>query len=137
MVGEVGSWRLGRAAYLRWWMRGFIDCARRIRWRGGPDPRSAGIGANPELRAVIQDGLKSAQSPAGCVVAARTGRNGPCPRTIYQALYVQARGGLRREVASWLRTGRVQRRPQRRLGQRQQWMATPMIAISERPAEVP
>ena len=55
--------------------------------------------------------------------------------TIYQALYVQARGGLRREVAAWLRTGRAQRRPHQRPDQRQQRMAHPMIMISERPAE--
>ncbi|MCW2722246.1 MAG: family transposase, partial [Pseudonocardia sp.] len=33
--------------------------------------------------------------------------------TIYQALYLQARGGLRREVAAALRTGRARRRPRR------------------------
>jgi IS30 family transposase len=59
--------------------------------------------------------------------------------TIYQALYVQAyvqaKGGLRREVASWLRTGRVQRRPHRRADERRARMATPMVMISERPAE--
>ena len=56
--------------------------------------------------------------------------------TIYQALYVQAKGSLRREVASWLRTGHVQRRRQRRPGERQPRMASPMVMISERPPEV-
>jgi hypothetical protein len=36
-----------------------------------------------------------------------------CPETIYQALYPQARGGLRREVAAALRTGRTRRKPHR------------------------
>ena len=31
------------------------------------------------------------------------------PETVYQAIYVQARGGLRREVAVALRTGRTRR----------------------------
>ena len=38
------------------------------------------------------------------------------PETIYQAVYVQARGGLRREVAAALRTGRTRRKPHRRPG---------------------
>src|SRR5918998_1477237 len=38
--------------------------------------------------------------------------------TIYQSLYVQARGALRRELAACLRTGRAMRRPSRSAGQR-------------------
>ncbi|EOD63140.1 transposase, ISlxx5 [Amycolatopsis vancoresmycina DSM 44592] len=56
--------------------------------------------------------------------------------TIYQALYRQARGGLRREVAGWLRTGRIARRPHIRPDQRRPRMSTPMVMISDRPPEV-
>ena len=34
-----------------------------------------------------------------------------CHKTIYQALYVQGRGGLRRELAKCLSTGRTARKP--------------------------
>ena len=53
--------------------------------------------------------------------------------TIYQALYVQGRGELRRELARCLRTGRAKRRPRHRgqnIGQ-----IRDMVMISERPAE--
>ena len=40
------------------------------------------------------------------------------PETIYQALYVQSRGALRRDLAKCLRTGRALRQPGRRAGQR-------------------
>ncbi len=56
--------------------------------------------------------------------------------TIYQALYLQARGGLRREVAAALRTGRARRRPCRDTRTRQSRFLDPMVMISERPAEV-
>ena len=56
--------------------------------------------------------------------------------TIYQALYVQGRGELRRELAKCLRTGRAVRRPQRRPDQRRSRFQSPMLMISERPAEV-
>ena len=36
------------------------------------------------------------------------------PETIYQSLYVQARGGLKRELTAYLRTGRSMRKPRRR-----------------------
>jgi IS30 family transposase len=53
--------------------------------------------------------------------------------TIYQSLYVQARGELRRELARCLRTGRTHRKPQ---GSGQQYTPIPgMVMISERPAE--
>jgi IS30 family transposase len=56
--------------------------------------------------------------------------------TIYQALYVQARGGLRREVADALRTGRIRRKPRRSSEHRRERFTDPMVMISERPAEI-
>jgi IS30 family transposase len=54
--------------------------------------------------------------------------------TIYQSLFVQGRGELRRELTRCLRTGRTQRRPQGRAEYRGQLPG--MVMISERPAEV-
>jgi transposase, IS30 family len=53
--------------------------------------------------------------------------------TIYQALYVQGRGELRRELARCLRTGRAKRRPRGRDGR--SGHIKDMVMISERPAE--
>lgn len=58
------------------------------------------------------------------------------PETIYQALYVQGRGELRRELSRCLRTGRAVRKPQRQPGQRRSRFVDPMLMISERPAEI-
>jgi IS30 family transposase len=55
--------------------------------------------------------------------------------TIYQALYVQGRGALRRELTTALRTGRAIRKPRRRADQRRTRGRTDMVMISERPAE--
>jgi IS30 family transposase len=57
------------------------------------------------------------------------------PETIYQSLYVQGRGALRRELAACLRTGRALRKPRRKDGERRGRIAG-MVMISERPAEV-
>jgi IS30 family transposase len=54
---------------------------------------------------------------------------------IYQALYVQGRGALRRELAACLRTGRALRVPQARTRGRGKAFVSPEIMISERPAE--
>ncbi len=54
---------------------------------------------------------------------------------IYQALYVESRGALRRELVACLRTGRALRVPRAR-AQRQAWAhVTPEVLIIERPAE--
>ncbi len=54
---------------------------------------------------------------------------------IYQALYIQARGALQRELILCLRTGRALRVPRAR-SKRQAWAhVTPAVMISQRPAE--
>ena len=58
------------------------------------------------------------------------------PETIYQALYFQARGGLKREVQAALRTGRTRRKPHKDPQQRQSRFVDPMVMISDRPPEV-
>ena len=54
---------------------------------------------------------------------------------IYQALYVQGRGALRRELTACLRTGRALRVPRARSRRRGKSFVTPEIMISERSAE--
>ena len=54
---------------------------------------------------------------------------------IYQALYVQGRGALRRELVACLRTGRALRVPRARTQGRRKSFVSPEVMISERPAE--
>ena len=55
---------------------------------------------------------------------------------IYQSLYIQGRGALKRELVWCLRTGRALRAPRER-SRRKTWAhVTPETLISERPAEV-
>src|SRR6202044_3463294 len=54
---------------------------------------------------------------------------------IYQALYVQGRGALRRELTACLRTGRALRVPRARTRGRGKKSVGPEVMISERPAE--
>jgi len=55
---------------------------------------------------------------------------------IYQSLYVQGRGALRRELTACLRTGRALRVPRARSRGRGKSFIVPEVTISERPAEV-
>jgi IS30 family transposase len=54
---------------------------------------------------------------------------------IYQALFVQGRGALRRELTACLRSGRVLRTPRARTRGRNKAFVSPEIMISKRPAE--
>jgi transposase, IS30 family len=54
---------------------------------------------------------------------------------IYQALYVQGRGALRRELVACLRTGRALRVPRARTQGRGKKFVSSQVMISERPAE--
>jgi transposase, IS30 family len=54
---------------------------------------------------------------------------------IYQSLYIQGRGALKRELVACLRTGRALRVPRARTRARGKKFVMPEIMISERPAE--
>ncbi len=54
---------------------------------------------------------------------------------IYQALYVQVRGALKRELVACLRTGHALRVPRARTRGRGKKFVTQDLLISERPAE--
>jgi IS30 family transposase len=54
---------------------------------------------------------------------------------IYQALYIQGRGALRRELTACLRTGRALRVPRARTQGRGKKFVTEEVMISQRPAE--
>jgi IS30 family transposase len=124
--------------YNRWYYRPHAAQARADARR--PRPKPGKIGQNPELRDFIQDHLERRWSPEQICQALRT-RYLERPEmhvvheTIYQALYVQGRGELRRELAKALRTGRAMRRPHHQSYKRQPRMAKDMVMISERPAE--
>jgi len=108
------------------------------RRRARPKPRK--LDADPELHAAVQDGLNQKWSPEQISNKLRTDfPDRPELRvsteTIYQSLYVQGRGPLRRELAGALRSGRARRRPQRDPQRRRSRFVDPMVMISERPAE--
>ncbi|WP_193373303.1 IS30 family transposase [Nocardiopsis xinjiangensis] len=108
--------------------------ARRLR------PKSGKIGANPLLREVVQGWLARKWSPEQISHQLRlrfpdSAEMHVSHETIYQALYVQGRGELRRELTRALRTGRGLRKPHRRPDQRIPRFPHPMAMISERPPE--
>lgn len=55
---------------------------------------------------------------------------------IYQALYIQGRGALKRDLVACLRTGRALRVPRARSQSKPGGHVTPDVVLSERPAEV-
>jgi IS30 family transposase len=95
----------------------------------------------PWLWAEVQGLLRTKKwSPAQ--IAARLRRDHPdepdwwvSGESIYMAVYVQAKGELRKELASCLRSGRVRRRPRGRSAPGGPGLRD-MVNISERPAEI-
>jgi len=103
-------------------------------------PKPAKLATNLPLRRRVQDRLNLDHSPEQ--IARRLREEFPddpemwvSHETIYQSLYVQSRGGLKRELTRHLRTGRTVRKPQRHGDQRRERFAG-MVMISDRPAEV-
>ncbi|WP_373466926.1 IS30 family transposase [Streptomyces umbrinus] len=105
-----------------------------------PRPKPGKIGQSAELRDFVQDHLTLRWSPEQICHALRI-RFPSRPEmhvtheTIYQALYVQGRGELRRELARALRSGRARRRPHRQAYKRQPRSIPNMVMVSDRPAE--
>jgi IS30 family transposase len=103
-------------------------------------PKTAKLAGNGELRGLVAGRLKQKWSPEQVSTWLR--REFPdrpemqvSHETIYQSIYVQGRGALRKELASCLRTGRALRKPRRKEGERRGKIPG-MVMISERPAEV-
>ncbi|MFJ5553007.1 IS30 family transposase [Streptomyces sp. NPDC093225] len=122
----------------RWHYRPYAAQARADARRRRPKPGK--IRRNPELRDFVQAGLARRWSPQQICQALRmTFPDRPemhvVHETVYQALYIQGRGELRREVARALRSGRTRRKPQRQADCRQPRFKDPMVMISDRPAE--
>ena len=102
-------------------------------------PKTAKLAANAVLRGWVQDKLEHRWSPEQ--ISAMLVREFPFDpgmrvshETIYQSIYVQGRGALRRELAVCLRTGRAVRKPRRKEGERRGRIPG-MVMLSERPAE--
>jgi transposase, IS30 family len=107
----------------------------------GRRPKPRKLAGNPELVAEVKAGLKVRWSPQQISHTLRLNHPDRAEmqvshETIYQELYVQGRGELRRELTRCLRTGRALRRPRRMPNQRGQRRITDMVMISDRPAEV-
>ena len=102
-------------------------------------PKTARLAGNRELREWVQARLKQCWSPEQISVTLRREFPGDSEmrvshEAIYQAIYVQGRGALRRELAASLRTGRALRKPRRKEDERRGRIPD-MVNISERPAE--
>jgi IS30 family transposase len=105
----------------------------------GRRPKTAKLAGDDELRGWVQGKLRKRWSPEQ--ISRRLAAEFPgrpemrvSHETIYQSLFVQGRGALRRELVKSLRTGRALRRPRRTTGERRGGIAG-MVNISERPAE--
>lgn len=106
-----------------------------------PRPKDRKLLTRPQLREFVQDKLRIHWSPEQICHALikqypTDQEMRVSPETIYQALYLQARGGLRREVQAALRRGRARRKPHNAGQDRRSRFVDPMVMISERPAEV-
>ena len=93
----------------------------------------------PRLRTAVERLLAARWSPQQ--IAHRLAMDHPddpemrvSHETIYQSLFVQTRGALRRELTRFLRTGRARRRPHRRTVGSGELVG--MVLLSDRPAAV-
>ena len=107
--------------------------------RNAKRPKPAKLATNLRLRREVQDRLKQNHSPEQISNRLREDfPNDPemqvSTETIYQSLYVQGRGALKRELVKHLRTGRAVRKPRRHANKRREQIYG-MVNIRERPPE--
>jgi IS30 family transposase len=102
-------------------------------------PKPGKLVADVELRQFVQDKLKRRWSPEQIARALRSEFPDQrdrhlVPETIYQAVYRPDLGGLCRDMPKALRTGRLRRRPRRRVDARRGRLVN-MTMIDQRPQE--
>ena len=102
-------------------------------------PKPAKLASIPALRALVEELLGQRWSPQQIAARLRLEfaddpRMQVSHETIYQSLFVQARGALRKDLARCLRSGRTRSRQQGRADNR--GTIPDMVLISERPAEI-
>jgi IS30 family transposase len=115
--------------------------AHRRAWDRARRPKPCKLASNPRLAAVVAGELTEYWSPQE--ISGRLKRDFPddeemrvSHETIYQTLFVQTRGGLRKELTAYLRTGREHRKPRPQVSGERRGKLLNMVNISERPAEV-
>ncbi len=104
-------------------------------------PRCPKLLRNDELLGYVQEKLNRRWSPEQ--ISHRLPKDHPdspemrvSTETIYQAIYVHARGTLKRDMARQLRRRRTARKPNRDPNARMSRFVDPMVPIDERPADV-
>ena len=115
--------------------------ADREAWKRARRPQMCKLASNPQLRQVVEDKLVLLWSPqqiAGWLKDAYSGDEEMrvSHETIYLTLFVQTRGGLKRELTQHLRTRRANRRPKGARPSSGKGRIVDPVMISERPAEV-
>ena len=133
-VSREVAWSGSRNGYRAW-------RAEREAIKRGRRPKPAKLAVDSRLCREVERGLRAHWSPQQ--IAARLICDYPddldmrvSHETIYRTLFVQARGALRKELATCLRTGRTQRRPHLRTERSGAGRLQNMILISDRPPEI-
>ena len=133
-ISREVAWSGSRGRYRAWWSD--AEAVNR-----GRRPKPAKLAINPRLCREVERGLLVRWSPQQ--IAARLICDYPddldmrvSHETIYRTLFVQARGALRKELTTCLRTGRAQRRPHMRIERSGAGRLQNMILISDRPPEI-
>lgn len=133
-ISREVTWSGSRHGYRAW--RADSEAIKR-----GQRPKPAKLALNARLCREVERGLRACWSPQQ--ITARLICDYPddldmriSHETIYRTLFVQARGGLRKELTAFLRTGRTQRRPHMRIEKSGAGRLQNMVLISKRPPEV-
>jgi IS30 family transposase len=123
-------------------VRGYLPhTAHRLSVTRRARPRQPKLLENAELRTFVQSRLRKKWSPQQ--ISNRLARDFPnapdmrvSTETIYQAIYVHARGELKRELGKQLRRGRIARKTRKQADARRPRFVDAMLPIADRPAEI-
>jgi len=133
-ISREVAWSGSRSEYRAW--RADAEAIER-----GRRPKACKLAGERRLRREVAHGLRAHWSPKQ--IAERLIKDYPddvrmrvSHETIYRTLFVQARGALRKELTTCLRSGRAQRRPHLRTELSGAGRLRNVVLISDRPAEV-